>query len=354
MVTAPRRGVAIRDENGFSMSSSPKVSIVVPIYNAEKYLERCLESLVRQTFKEIEILCVNDGSTDGSQEIIDEFAERYPGMVVSLPKANGGVADARNYGLKQVQTEYVTFMDNDDWVDPGWIEKLYTGARKESADMVVGDIEIAGDDKEYLSIPAVFTSKAKQMLDRHEVWNKLFNMSLFLQNDISFPVGSWCDDLATTPKLIALAKKIIHVNGPCYYYYQHRDAFSKNTPLDRLNDQVAAVENLYEYFDREKILPDYNDELEFIYIRELILFYMFAYAHSMNPSSMMKKLKSLEEIIRRKFPDYKRNKYINNKNVLNRNFFLSWRCYFINRFFYVMVVKLRVMIKMVLLRIKGS
>jgi len=335
------------------MRTSKKVSIVVPIYNAEKYLERCLKSLVRQTFQDIEILCVNDGSTDGSQEIIDGFSKRYPDLVVSLPKTNGGVADARNYGLKQAQAEYVTFMDNDDWVDPDWIEKLYAGAREESADMVVGDIKIAGDDKEYLVIPAVVTSKEKQMLNRHEVWNKLFKMSLFAQNDISFPTGSWCDDLATTPKLIAISNKIIHVNGPCYYYYQHRDAFSRNVPPDRLNDHVAAVENLYEYFDRNKFLPDYKDELEFIYIRELILYKLFSYAHSMSLGAVMKKLESLEEIIRRRFPDFRKNMYKTNKNVLDRNFFISLRCYFINRFLYVMVVKLRVLIKKVLLRIKS-
>lgn len=333
--------------------SSRKVSIVVPIYNAENYLERCLGSLVTQTFQEIEILCVNDGSTDRSQAIIDEFAQDYPDLVVSLSKENGGVADARNYGLKYARAEYITFMDNDDWVDADWIEKLYATTREMSADLVIGDITIAGDNNKTKVIQAGYTSKKNLLLQRHEVWNKLFKTSLFRDNDISFPVGIWCDDLATTPKLIATAQKIAHVNGPCYYYCQRINAQSRNLTGDRLNDHITAVENLYEYFDRENLLPDYKDELEFIFIRELIVYYLFAYAHTKNLKSMLEKLNDLEKLVRNKFPDFKQNEYLNNKSVLDRNYFISLRCYLAHRLLYVIVVKLRAMIKILLLSVKG-
>ncbi|KAB3583731.1 glycosyltransferase family 2 protein, partial [Phocaeicola vulgatus] len=94
-----------------------KLSVIVPIYNVEKYLDKCLASLVNQTMKEIEIICVNDGSTDHSQDIVEEYQKKFPGKIIGLMKKNGGLADARNYGLAHANGDYVAFIDSDDWVE---------------------------------------------------------------------------------------------------------------------------------------------------------------------------------------------------------------------------------------------
>ena len=105
--------------------SKVKVSIVVPIYNLEKYIPRCLDALVNQTLEDIEIILVNDGSKDGSKEIAMKYTEKYPNKIVYLEKQNGGLSDARNYGMKHTNGDYIAFLDSDDYVELNTYEKLY-------------------------------------------------------------------------------------------------------------------------------------------------------------------------------------------------------------------------------------
>ena len=114
-----------------------KVSIIVPIYKVEKWLDRCLDSLVHQTLEEIEIIAVNDGSPDNSQAIIDRYVEQYPDKVYGYIKENGGLSDARNYGLQYAHGEYIAFVDSDDYVDVTAYEKLYNKAKEEDSEIVV-------------------------------------------------------------------------------------------------------------------------------------------------------------------------------------------------------------------------
>ncbi len=118
-----------------------KVSVVALVYNLEKYLPRCLDSLVNQTLEEIEILCVDDGSTDSSSQIIDEYAAKYPNKVKAFHKSNGGEFTTRNYGLERASGEYITFVDTDDYVELDWAEKLYNAAKQNDADMAVCGFE---------------------------------------------------------------------------------------------------------------------------------------------------------------------------------------------------------------------
>jgi len=119
-----------------------KVSVIVPVYNVELYLEKCLDSLVNQTLKEIEIIVVNDGSPDNSQEIIDKYAKEYKN-IKAYKKKNGGLSDARNYGIKKASGEYIAFIDSDDYVRLDMYEKMYNKAKSGNFDMVVCDLDIA-------------------------------------------------------------------------------------------------------------------------------------------------------------------------------------------------------------------
>ena len=157
-----------------------KVSIIVPIYKVEKYLKRCLESLVSQTFQEIEIICVNDGSPDQSQKIVDEYVEKYPHLVKGYLKENGGLSDARNYGLNLASGDYVAFIDSDDWVEPEMIEKMYRAAREQEADLVICDFVMDWETKEKESL---YISGIRQestdfmrnvLLSGPSAWNKLY------------------------------------------------------------------------------------------------------------------------------------------------------------------------------------
>lgn len=117
-----------------------KVSIIVPVWNVEKYLEQCLDSLVNQTLKEIEIIIVNDGSPDNSQAIIDSYVKKYPKLVRSFIKENGGQGSARNFGLSKAKGNYISFVDSDDWLDLNALEEMYNVAIANDSDVVICDM----------------------------------------------------------------------------------------------------------------------------------------------------------------------------------------------------------------------
>ena len=119
----------------------PKVSIIVPVYQVEKYLRKCLDSLVNQTLEEIEILVINDGSPDDSQVIIDEFQQKYPLIIKSFIKENGGLSDARNFGLEKATGEFIGFVDSDDEVSKTMFQEMYSLAKKHEAEMVICNLQ---------------------------------------------------------------------------------------------------------------------------------------------------------------------------------------------------------------------
>lgn len=123
------------------MEKAIKLSIVAAVYNLQEYLPRCLEALVNQTMKDIEILCVDDGSTDKAPQIIEEYQKKYPEKVKVFHKENGGEFTTRNYGLERAKGEYVTFVDTDDYVEPDWAEKLYNAAKENDADLAICGFE---------------------------------------------------------------------------------------------------------------------------------------------------------------------------------------------------------------------
>ena len=131
------RQTAYKSSKEMRMSKSVDVSVIVPVYNVEKYIRVCLDTLVHQTLSNIEIIVVNDGTKDDSQKIIDEFSSLYPDKIIALKKENGGLSDARNYGLEHASGAYVGFVDSDDYTDIEMYQKLYEKAKQENADIVV-------------------------------------------------------------------------------------------------------------------------------------------------------------------------------------------------------------------------
>ena len=168
--------------------AKPKVSIIVPVYNVEKYLEKCLDSLVMQTLKDTEIIVVNDGSTDSSSEIIKKYEEKYEN-IKSYSKKNGGLSDARNYGLKYVTGEYVAFLDSDDYVDKTLYEKMYNKAIEEKADYVECDYIWEFPDESRIDTGIRYKNKFEMFTYARVVaWNKLIKTEIILENEeVRFP-----------------------------------------------------------------------------------------------------------------------------------------------------------------------
>ncbi len=181
---------------------APKVSIVVPIYNLEKYVPRCLDALVNQTLEDIEILCVNDGSKDSAPQIIEDYKSRYPNKVKTFHKENGGEWSARTYGLKQATGEYVGFIDSDDVPELTWAEKLYTAAKNNDA-----DIAFSGYDRVDLDTGKTVSTEMTQhgtmnkevdwnddfiVYANPSLWNKLYRREIV--KDLEFLPFRGCND----------------------------------------------------------------------------------------------------------------------------------------------------------------
>lgn len=233
-----------------------KVSVIVPVYNTEKYLEKCLNSLVHQTLKEIEIVVVNDGSTDGSQRIIDDFSQKHM-QIKAFKKENGGLSDARNYGIDRATGEFIGFVDSDDFVELGMFEKMYELALKHRAQMVICDLEKVNEGgKSFRELPQSPQLPEKiNLKDDLTIFgemscfacNKLFQSELF-QNH-RFKKGIHFEDIELIPQLLLNCEVIAKINEPFYKYFERQDSITR-THTSKGLDMFLAIEGVTQAFRR--------------------------------------------------------------------------------------------------------
>lgn len=234
-----------------------KVSVIVPVYNVQNYLEKCLNSLVNQTLSEIEILVVNDGSTDNSQQIIDSFQERYPEKICSFWKENGGLSDARNYALDRVKGEFIGFVDSDDYVELTMFEEMYNLAKKHNAEMTICNLQKVDEEGRVAQkLPQIPNMSEKiELKENFSVFsdlsyfacNKLFHRDLF-QNK-RFKKGVHFEDIQLIPQLLLECKILAHTSNYCYQYLERKNSITK-THTEKGLDILRAVEEVDEAFQK--------------------------------------------------------------------------------------------------------
>ncbi|MCP3029190.1 glycosyltransferase [Halobacillus sp. A5] len=222
---------------------NPAISIIVPVYNVEPYLRRCLDSILAQTFTDIEVIVVNDGSTDRSGEICDEFAEKDKRIRV-IHKKNGGLSSARNAGLDIVKGEYIGFVDSDDYIDINMYKKLYELCIYTRSDISIctfGEVNeknVSVPKKEKDLILEMDNNEGLRQLFKGEIYrfsvcNKLFNRKCI--SNIKFPVGFLHEDLATSYQMFAKANKVVFTNFTGYMYFKRENSIlTTNYKADRL------------------------------------------------------------------------------------------------------------------------
>lgn len=248
-----------------------KVSIIVPVYNAEKYLHQCLDSLVGQTLDEYEIILIDDGSKDSSAAIMEEYKSRYPQRIQTLHVENGGQGRARNIGIGLAKGEYLGFVDSDDWVDLSMFQTLYEAAAAEEADMVICDvIDRYIDDREVVHHT---WQETRPLAAAGSSCNKLFKREAV--GEIRFPEGLWYEDFSFSARLIAKAEKVIYVPAALYIYRcGHASTMNNNNALKNLDilkimDGIedCIVENCgqddFEYLVINHVLLDSINRLSF-------------------------------------------------------------------------------------------
>lgn len=245
------------------MDTNEKVSVIIPVYNDEKYLKQCVESVLTQTYTNLEIILVDDGSTDHTPEICEEYREKYDQIRV-LHKKNGGVGSSRNAGLALATGEYILFIDNDDWLEKHHIEELYKLAKENNADIAAGNFNIFYEDtstfsywlnddtyfKKVYSIKEWFSLQYRNDFYNMSVvftvpWDKLYKRSLF--KNIVYPEDAPVEDDLTTWKVYLLANKIAYENKAIYTHRKIKSSVTASVsetdvfPLRSIEERIAIL-----------------------------------------------------------------------------------------------------------------
>lgn len=242
-----------------------KLSIIVPVYNVEKYLPKCLESLIKQTLKDIEIICVNDGSMDNSLAILKEFASKDSRIRI-IDNQHQGVAKTRNTGIEQSTGEYIGFVDSDDYIDIDFFEKLYNSATKSNSDIAIAsilkhknffNIYNAKYTKEEIAI--TIQDKIKLCEDKKHfffyAWNKIYHSGFIKENNIKFSEGQIYEDVMFAIKALYYSNKIISVYGTKYHYIEHENSLTKykDKTGEKEHDLIKAYSELQEFCNSKNI-----------------------------------------------------------------------------------------------------
>ena len=305
------------------------VSVVIPVYNTEKYLRRCMDALLSQTLdkKELELVVVNDGSTDSSPEILKEYQEKYPELIKIYNKSNGGQATARNLGIQKANGEYIGFADSDDYVDPTLFEKLYTRALLEDADLCECHYHSMLEQKEtgpdglplYKEIGTRGTIRAhkevRELFLNPQVspWNKLYRRELLIKNNISFPEGMIYEDTAFYIKTLPFIKKHAYVDEKLVYYCVRQNSTMTGNLGRKVGDILYVFDDIIEFFQRNGLYREYKDELEYFCVKTAFCSNISRIGRVGSDFMRDELYDKTFSFVVKHFPYYKKNKYFRGK-----------------------------------------
>ena len=294
-----------------------KVSIVALVYNLQDYLPRCLDALVRQTLQEIEILCVDDGSTDNAPQIIEEYAKRYPEKIKVFHKENGGEFSTRNYGLQRAKGEYITFVDTDDYVEDDWAEKLYTAAKKNDADIAVCAFEridmatgnVVGKDM------TNFGAVTRQVNPNDDFvlfinpapWNKIYKREK-IQEFSFLPLRGFNDTLFFISSLTKI-KTITFVPEVLYHYYLRYDSqihTINKKDVENLKKYLLEVKELYIQKGQYEQMQNILDMMALVHLGISVM-YRLSYDKQVN---MKKEMKDTFSYLDKEFPTWRTSPFL--------------------------------------------
>lgn len=271
--------IILEKERGFM---TEKITVIVPVYNVEHYLNKCLDSLINQTYKNLEIIVINDGSTDNSGIICQEYAQK-DSRIIYIEKENGGLSDARNAGLDRMTSSYVTFVDSDDWIEQDYVEVLYNKLTEYQADVSVGNYYSYNEDEGMYYFHINGGSYCEKVFDNVSIfenlyesqemksfalisaWGKLYKASLF--DYIRFDKGKLGEDGYMNQKLYLLVQKVIYINQGLYAYRQRSGSITKtwtekwmHALVDAMSERITLLANMG--YPLEKHLTVYRQMLE--------------------------------------------------------------------------------------------
>lgn len=314
------------NEDKNSIESEPMLSIIVPIYNVEKYLNKCVDSILRQTFTDFELILVDDGSPDKCGEICD-FYEKKDRRVKVIHKKNGGLSSARNAGIDIAKGEYIGFVDSDDYIEPFMYERLITSLQKNDCLLAVCAINYVFEDGKTICkvenekdqvfdfSAAILEMNTYRLFDMG-AWSKVYHKSLF--HNLRFPVGKLSEDFYIMYKIFDRAQKISYVATPCYNYLQRQNSISRNTKIN--HDFEYAAKEQMEYLETK--YPELSVLAHTSYASAALTVYDFYLKNRVKCSK--EQLKHFEKIVKENY------KYISKADYLSKAKKIQFALFIIN------------------------
>jgi len=246
-----------------------KVSVIVAVYNAEEYLEKCLDSLLAQTLEEIEIIAVDDGSEDKSPEILEKYAAKSD-KLKCMRKENGGAADARNSGLAKAVGEYIGYLDSDDYIDPDMFELMYNKAKESGSDVVECNLHHTYADYEDTEIMDKYYTPGELLcFGRYVVWNKIYRREWLLDAGAYFPVSFIYEDIAFVAKLVPYIQSYDYIDAAPVYYVQRQSSINNSKSMKTM-DIFPVLRDIISFYKEKGFYELYEKELEYLYARILL------------------------------------------------------------------------------------
>ena len=297
--------------------SKPKLSIIVPCYKVEEYLPRCLDSLMNQTLKDIEVICINDGSPDNCINILKDYQKKYGKKIVIIDKKNEGVWRGRKDGVKKARGEFIGFVDSDDYVSLDYAEKLYNAANSKNA-----DISVCGFDRIDLETSKLYSREMCKpetkeinidinpgdMLELNGApWNKIYKAELLKKMHDMKNVPKVLDDMMFLQLIYINAKKIVFISDSLVYYMVRKDSIINSVKKDAILPTYKSMKEVRSLYVKERPeLLDYIDACAFLHLG-ISLMYRLSEDKTLN---FKKAVKENKVFLTENFPKWKNNKYI--------------------------------------------
>lgn len=318
---------------------SDLISVIVPVYNVEKYLSRCLESIINQTYKNIEVVCIDDGSPDKSINILKEY-EKKDKRIKIIRQENKGLSGARNTGIENSKGEYVFFIDSDDYLPKNAIKSLHKEIKKNRSDICIGsyyktyknkEIKFSLSNKLYTSFKEYLDYSMKNREFNANVWNKLYKINIIKENKIFFKEKVLYEDLLFTIQYLSYCKKISTLNDAIYYYYLERTDSIVNSVTKKDLDvfqNIIDIENFLIYNNKNEILTSkFFQNYIFEWLLSATASKLFKNRNIEMAENMYELIKN-NEVFKKYYRLYQKNKILGAKKIFSIIFFRN-KCLFI-------------------------
>ncbi|MBR2040542.1 MAG: glycosyltransferase family 2 protein [Clostridia bacterium] len=323
-----------------------KFSVIVPVYNVEKYIKKCLESVLNQDFDDYEIVVVDDETPDNSMQIVGQLAQNHPEKFNIIHQENKGLGGARNTGIAAAKGEYLIFIDSDDYIEKDMLSKIDARLSEIPCDMVMFNFSEVTEAGNLIGKQTFFREdeicqtaeeKSKLLLAPPCAWNKVFRREFFIESGVLFPEKTLYEDVVTRI-LTAKANKIFLCDEHFYNYVQRQGSIMKSKVSPRVLDIIKVTDLVCDTFEKEGLMAEYKDVIEAAQTHSL--FTIAENVYNQSPSDPMQK--DITGYITEKFPNYLNNLYLP-KNI-KKEIYCLVNTKYIKYKYYKMIDKMKVAI----------